>query len=285
MLRDCADKEPYREILLDCCLNNPCFDTQCEGTRSEYLYRLVKLFDDDGYFLPPILKKFGAIPEGYGWDFEHLCDLVREFAKGGNRVAFDALRNIYGRLYSIIREKQDFDGYDFLRDNFERVSVNLVDVYGKDAFMCITADFEKLFKYNDNYDRSDFEFFFSIYEPPKPVQKSEKPRLVREYAATNEIYDVDGLVKKLDGLVIDRDDESGWHGVVIDLLNAFDSGADIPKSALEFVYDNSLCSCCRYEAVKALNARGWLPDDIIRECEFDSNEDVRKFVKTIKEVK
>lgn len=285
MLRDCADKEPYREILLDCCLNNPCFDTQCEGTRSEYLYRLVKLFDDDGYFLPPIIGKFSVIPEEYGWDFEHLCDLVCEFAKDGNTQARDALRNMYGRLYSILRDKRDFDEYDYHRDDFERVSVNLVGVYGKDAFLCIAADLEKLFKHNDNYDRSDFEYFYSLNEPPKPVQKSEKPRLVREYAATNEIYDVDGLVKKLDGIVIDKDDESGWHGAVIDILNAFDNGADVPKGALEFIYDNSLCSCCRYEAVKALNARGWLSEDIISECGFDSYEDVRKFVKSIKEVK
>lgn len=278
-LRDCADKKPYRKILLDCCLSNPSFDTQCEGTRAEYLYNLIKLFDDDGYFLTPIIGRFGRLDEEYGWEFEHLCDLVSEFAKDKNSVARDALRNMYGRLYSVLREKRDFDGYDFHRDNLERVIVNLVDVYGKDAFLCIAADLEKLFKHNDNYDRSDFEFFYSLNEAPKPVEKSEKPRLVREYAATNETFDVDGLIKKLDGIVIDKDDESGWHEAFIDILNAVEHGADIPKNVLEFIYENSLCSCCRYEAVKALDDRGWLTDDVLRECEFDSNGDVRKYIK------
>ncbi len=281
-LRDCADKEPYRKILLDCCLSNPCFDTQCEGTRAEYLYQLIKLFNDDGYFLPPIIGKFGSLDEEYGWEFEHLCDLVSEFAKDKNYLARSALRNMYGRLYSILRDKRDIDWYDFQRDNLERVSVNLVEVYGKDAFLCIAADLEKLFKHNDNYDRSDFEFFYSLNEVKKPVEKNEKTQLVREYAATNKVYDIEGLIKKLDGIVIDKDDESGWHEVVIDLLSAYDSGAEIPRGVLEFIYENSLCSCCRYNAVKALRARGWLSEDMLRECEFDSNEKVRKFFKEVK---
>lgn len=278
-LRDCADKEPYREALLECCLNNPCFDTQCEGTRAEYLYQLIKLFNDDGYFLPKIIGKFGRLDQEYGWEFEHLCDIIFEFGKDENHEARGALRNMYGRLYSILKNKRDFDGYDFHRDNFERVSVNLVGIYGEDAFLCISEDLKKLFAHNDNYDRRDFEFFYSLNEAKKPVQKSEKPRLVREYAATNEVFDIDGLIKKLDGIVIDKDDESGWHEVVIDILNAFESGAEIPKSVLEFIYNNSLCSCCRYEAVKALDKRGWLSEDMLRECEFDSNGDVRKHIK------
>lgn len=278
-LRDCADKEPYRETLLECCLNNPCFDTQCEGTRAEYLYQLVKLFDDKEYFLLPVIEKFNNLDEGYGWTFEHLCDLIREFAKDGNTRAASALEAIYDRLYAILWDKRDFDGYDYHRDNFERVSVNLVDVFGESEFSRIAEDMSKLFSHNDNYDRRDFEFFFSLHEVSKPAQTSEKPRLVRGYAATNEVFDVDGLTKKLDGIVIDKDDESGWHGAVIDVLRASEKGAEIPRSVLGFIYDNSLCSCCRYNAVKALDKRGWLSEDILRECEFDSYGYIRKYIK------
>ncbi|MDE6691168.1 MAG: hypothetical protein K2K04_04275 [Clostridia bacterium] len=281
-LRDCADKAPYRELLLDCCLNNPCFDTQCEGTRAEYLYHLIKLYDDDGYFLSPITEKFNNPDEEYGWDFEHLCDLICEFAKDGNSQARGALEAMYGRLYTILWDKRDIDWYDFQRDNFERVCVNLVGIYGNGAFVRIAEDMDKLFIHNDNYSDLDFEFFYSLNEVKKPVERDGKTRLVREYAATKKVYDVDGLVKKLDGIVIDKDDESGWHEVVIDILNAYDGGAEIPKCALEFIYNNSLCSCCRYEAVKALNTRGWLCDDMLTECEFDSNGDVRKFIESIK---
>lgn len=282
-LRDCADKEPYRETLLECCLNNPCFDTQSEGTRAEYLYSLVKLFNDDGYFLSPVIEKFNALNEEYGWEFEHLCDLICEFAKGGNSQAPAALNAKYYELYAILWDKRNFDGYDFHRDNFERVATNLVDIYGADKFVSIAEDMGKLFLHNSNYTEDDFEFFYSLKEMSKPVQDSEKTRLVREYAATNGNFDVDGLVKKLDGIVFDKDVESDWHEVVTDILNALERGADVPKNVLEFIYENSLCSCCRYDAVKALNWCGWLTDDILRECEFDSNEDVRKLYKSIKD--
>lgn len=311
-LSDCKDKNPYRKIVLDSCLENPCFDTQCEGTRAKYLYELIKLFDDDGYFLPPVIDKFNSTDEEYGWEFEHLCDLVLQFAKDGNKVAADALKAMYGKLYSLLLNKRDCGGYDYHRDNFERVSVNLVALYGVDWFIRIAEDMGKLFMQNDRYDGWDFEsfyfesklllgencirtiensagnspalkeFFRSINEALKPVQHSDKPRLVREYASTNEVYDIDEIIKKFDGLTIDRDNESEWHGVFIDLLKAAENGADLPKSALEFIYNNSLCSCCRNDAVKAMNARGWLTEDIIRECGFDSYADTREYVKKVK---
>lgn len=311
-LSACADRQPYREILLECCLTNPCFDTQCEGTRAKYLYELIKLFDDEGYFLPPVIDKFTRTDEEYGWEFEHLCDLVYEFAKDGNGNAADALEDVYDRLYRILLNKRNCEGYDNHRDNFERVSVNLVALCGVEKFLQIAENMGNLFMQNARYNGWDFEsfylesnrllgencvkaienssdnspalkeFFSSIYEALKPVQHSGKTQLVREYAATNEFYDVGGLINKLDKLDFDKDDEGDWHEVVIDLLNAAEGGADLPRSALKFIYDNSLCSCCRSDAVKAMNARGWLTEDIMRECEFDSYADTREFIQAIK---
>lgn len=310
-LKACENKEVYRAAVLDCCLHNPCFDTQCEGTRAEYLYDLVSAFDNPDYFLLPVIEKLKTTLNDCGWDFAHLCDLTAEFAKRGDEKAVNVLKEIYGELYSALLKRRDFDGYFGELDNYERLCTIFSNLYGLPAFIKMAGDIGELFLANDGYGGSDFEWFYIHFADiagkenleKHMLEESEKCPSVRTFyneiikAVTpyfersalpkkrksdeSEIFPVDAqlLADRLNSLEIDRDDESGWHGVVIDILDAFDNGANLPKSALMLVYEKSLCSCCRENAVRALNERGWLTNEIKNECLFDSNVDIREYAR------
>lgn len=312
-LKACENKEVYRAAVLDCCLNNPCFDTQCEGTRAEYIYDLVSAFGDAEYFLLPVIDKLNNSLDDCGWDFAHLCDLTAEFARRGNEKALAALKGIYGELYAVLLKRRDFDGYDGERDNFERLCTVFSELYGLPAFIKMASDIGELFIANDRYDGSDFEWFYIHFSnivgkenlKKHMLEESERSPSVRAFY--NEILkviapppvrsslpkkrkskkckvvpvDVQLLFNRLNSLEIDRDNESGWHGAVIDILDAFDNGLEVPGDALMLVYEKSLCSCCREDAVWDLNKCGWLTDEMKEECLFDSNADIREYAKKI----
>ncbi len=88
------------------------------------------------------------------------------------------------------------------------------------------------------------------------------------------------LLAALAGLSVTYSDADGWHGAFLQILRLFDSGrrAKLPREFLLHIYEYSLCSCCRYDAVAALGRRGWLTAGMIEECAYDSNEDIRTYV-------
>lgn len=75
-------------------------------------------------------------------------------------------------------------------------------------------------------------------------------------------------------MTIDPDDTSGWHSVVRQILET-DNEIFLPDEFLTFIYENSLCSGCRENAVKKLLNRNLLTDKMISECLLDCNEDIR----------
>ncbi|MGN0607962.1 MAG: hypothetical protein ACI4J6_02050 [Oscillospiraceae bacterium] len=92
--------------------------------------------------------------------------------------------------------------------------------------------------------------------------------------------DHDLLMNILNGLEIDRENKSDWHGIVLSLLDEAENGV-LPDEALMFIYDRSLCSCCREYAFIEMRRRNILTDKIIDECLFDCGEDIRKAAEEI----
>lgn len=82
------------------------------------------------------------------------------------------------------------------------------------------------------------------------------------------------LLKKLSLLTIDPEDKSGWHSLVLTILNAEPEEA-LPEELFWFIYEKSLCSCCREHAFLRLKERGLLTEDILSEARMDCNEDIR----------
>ncbi len=49
------DPSPFIDVLLQACLYNPTYDSQCEGSRAAYLHALIQLTPDPWWFRRPIV--------------------------------------------------------------------------------------------------------------------------------------------------------------------------------------------------------------------------------------
>ena len=93
---------------------------------------------------------------------------------------------------------------------------------------------------------------------------------------TSSIKDL--LLRALYSLEVDYESESDWHSIDFKTLDLFESGKKLPKEFLLYVYNTTLCSCCRYRAVKTLAKHRWLTKDMVEECRFDSNDRIVKYI-------
>lgn len=91
--------------------------------------------------------------------------------------------------------------------------------------------------------------------------------------------DKEMLLSLLSTLPIDRESRSGWHGIVMQILAASERGVRLPTEFFCFIYDRSLCSCCREKAVRHLGRRGALTPEMKAECRHDSSEAIQKYIR------
>lgn len=82
----------------------------------------------------------------------------------------------------------------------------------------------------------------------------------------------------LNSLTIDYDNNSGWYNIVCSIIDET-SKCYLPDEAFMYVYEKSLCSGCRKYAVEEMEKRGMLTENIIFECKFDSNSEIRDIAK------
>ena len=98
--------------------------------------------------------------------------------------------------------------------------------------------------------------------------------LLQNYTPSNKGLLLDALY----ALDISYEEESGWHHVDFKILDLFESGKKLPKEFLIYVYNTTLCSCCRYRAVRVLAKHRWLTKEIIEECRYDSNDKITGYI-------
>ena len=425
VLKSEKDIAKYKDIVLWGCLHNLSYDTQCEGVRAEYVYNLTTYFNDEDYFLFPIIEAFKSLLRRRDWLFEHFSAQLSLFAKNGNERAREALERKYDQLFAILLTKRKFQNYDFERDNFERLCITLLPLGDTEDKFKIVCDLGRLFRENPHYDCDYFDWFcFSIendlgketlqeylkcnspqnedlksfyqsyfqleevksnrklmrkpveapsveaikeevsssgklspysrvsfsrnaeeeerkslaQEAIKEVDLDKKAELLSvfqhhnfplphdiiiEYANSSHerlhdvsldvltncqsdvmrdyalslmaeenlkahalkmllcnytLEDKQFLLGELGKLKVTYGDESDWHDIGFKILNLFDAERDLPKEFLFYIYNTTLCSCCRRSAVLALDKRQWLTEDIIEECRFDSNKNIKEYI-------
>lgn len=86
------------------------------------------------------------------------------------------------------------------------------------------------------------------------------------------------LLDLLGQLTIDREDNSGWHGIIISLTEG-SIITELPDELILLAYDKCMCSCCREDLVLELIKRNLFTDVIRAECLMDCNADIRSFAK------
>jgi hypothetical protein len=143
-LRD-HDSQPYRDTILNACLQDTVYDRQCEGSRAPYLFDVIAATGEPDYYRDRLLA--ASAPEALdGYDGEQILALLGHFAAQGDAVSraqlyhvFDAnimterpdgateivevdgvtgLLTIVGRL--VFDPEDDWEAYSFVRDAIAR---------------------------------------------------------------------------------------------------------------------------------------------------------------------
>lgn len=94
------------------------------------------------------------------------------------------------------------------------------------------------------------------------------------------------LARLVKSIPVTYDDREDWHGVystVLDLLKTKGIKA-APKELLPYLYEHTLCSMCREYIVREMGRRHMVTEELLRECLYDSNYEIRSYArKRIKE--
>lgn len=81
------------------------------------------------------------------------------------------------------------------------------------------------------------------------------------------------LLEIISRFKIDRTNSYGWHNIVLEIVN---NRKTLSDEFIYFVYEKSMCSCCRESAVYELIRRNLFTEEIKSECLWDCNGDIRK---------
>lgn len=194
-LQNSSNIEQYKSTILYGLLNPISFDQQIEGTRSYYLYELVKNFKDDLYFLDNLISRLQRrIPNEDL--FIHLIEHLVPFAQDGYIEAKDELYRQYRKHIA----KPKFSETDGIK--LDLLCVGLLRVNGlkflryhikemQDKTHKISSDDLGWFHYNivQKYKEKGTELIRQVYPEYTNEVKYKKDRLE---------YNFENLLKYLD---------------------------------------------------------------------------------------
>ncbi|MDE6625267.1 MAG: hypothetical protein K2K56_02720 [Lachnospiraceae bacterium] len=170
-LKTCGNIEKYRDIILWGCTHNLAYDAQCEGTRSYYLYKLVKCYPDTDFFVDAVIPYFYKSIARSDWSFDQFCDFLGWFAGEGNPTALHALQENYRRMYDVlkVRKRRLSDGILPVRDNFEKLCIDIVNMpdYKEDceaAYFRMVEELGCLILDNPLFETWGFDWFQACWE-------------------------------------------------------------------------------------------------------------------------
>lgn len=123
------------------------------------------------------------------------------------------------------------------------------------------------------YIKQECVHVFALNSLKKEISFPAVLMLIKNYHESDKLF----LLDFLNGLKIDYTEKSGWHTIIFSLLDAAKEKI-LPDEFITFIYEKSLCSCCREYALNEMSKRNILTDKIIEECLFDCNNDIRQLV-------
>ena len=123
------------DILLDACIHNKVYDTQCEENRAKWLFEMFKDSKEYVSFRNVLLKALES--EEKGADLYLLCDLVKEIAKSGDTQA----KKILKKCVLNFSQSPDKDGLG---------AEDLVEIYGDSAVLELSRIYGKRLLKNPN---------------------------------------------------------------------------------------------------------------------------------------
>ena len=96
--------------------------------------------------------------------------------------------------------------------------------------------------------------------------------------ATNYVPEDEEITEELLQELITKKDWDSFHAAGMDIFRAFREGSGIPhpKNLLPILYEYNPCSFCRESALEYIFKHRMLTEEMLKECQFDSNYDIRK---------
>ena len=141
-----SNKEIFREDILYGALNPISYDVYFEGTKCWYIYDLILGMRDNNYFENKIIEKLEKIKVLNIKVFNHLTDLLDQFAYDGSTRA----KNVLEEQYQLLLSKKRFS-----HDDYEKLC-NLIkifnDLYGNKKIDKVLDD---IYRYKGNHKSFD----------------------------------------------------------------------------------------------------------------------------------
>ena len=99
------------------------------------------------------------------------------------------------------------------------------------------------------------------------------------FCGNYEKRDEDLLMSHLQSQTIDFECTTNWHGDQLSVLIMEKRQPSAPISALRFIFDTTFCSECRADALRQLGRRRMLTPELLEECQFDANDEIRSYAR------
>lgn len=99
-------------ILLDACVHCKAYDTQCEGFRADWLYRLIEMTGEPDFYRTKIIEAIPTSRDVNSYDFWQLYHLLKEFALRGDVEC----RKILYREFDLLVDDDNIGGAGDLVD-------------------------------------------------------------------------------------------------------------------------------------------------------------------------
>lgn len=136
-----GNPEIYRNAVLFGCLHDIAYDMQCEGSRGIFMYNLVQYYPDPDFFAMAAIDTFRKLPLDMNEHrFQHLCDLLIEFAADGNAAVLSALDEKYTLLHNSILRSRNNRKQNRMLTNFEYLCILFMQNGDNAHFLKIVSD-------------------------------------------------------------------------------------------------------------------------------------------------
>lgn len=183
-LKESKDLEKYQDIIIWGCKHDLAYDTQCEGTRSYYLYQMIQFFKDLKPFYEAVTSGVDKCISRDGWEFSQHVELLAFMACGGYEPAIKKLDEGYFYLLNFLMCHRNHHRKE--RENLEAVCLAFISCsYDnveliKKKYIDIVNDLGRLFvTKTKQYSFYHFEWFQSHSEDV--LGKNETESLLRKY--------------------------------------------------------------------------------------------------------
>ena len=170
-----SDPEKYRDIVLWACQRDIAYDTQCEGTRAYYVYKMACVYEDVSPFVEAAAAKLDRYKPQYGWDLAHLTELLSYFADDGNVEAKAALVKKYKETYAALMARKR-RRYPMIYELWDMECIGVVLTGDWVSTKRIISDCGRLYMEKSYLEDGDFGWLHrhAISEYPEELSKESK---------------------------------------------------------------------------------------------------------------